>query len=62
MCPNPAHPDASPQPERAADGPAPATSSGQQRLEQLFRYALRHGQINPLLYAVQHYRSTGRPA
>lgn len=40
----------------AAEGAAPAAPE-RSRLEQLFRHALRHGAVNPLLYAVQHYRN-----
>lgn len=61
MCPVPADPIANPQPERTACDPVVTLSPAQQRIEQLFRYSLRHGQINPLLYAVLHYRSPGRP-
>jgi len=62
MCPAPAIPIANPHPERSSCSPvASAPPPAEQRLEQLFRYSLRHGQINPLLYVVLHYRSGERP-
>lgn len=47
-------PSSAPRPG-AAGAPAPQTRPAA-RLEQLFRYSLRQGEINPLLYILLRYR------
>lgn len=58
MCPVPVGSNADAAPTHANHDRAAAPAlQAQPRLEQLFRYALRHAQINPLLYAVLRYRN-----